>query len=1134
MTTERLTVGNLVRWLNGVQGNIGTVADVASDGRRLTVHFDDGDEMTFSAPTDVLARVLFDDGAFVETRGDGTVGVVQSGFDRDGLRVYQINLPSGNSKIVPEGSLRPGVITDPIAMLRAGQLDPARSVNLRVAATRLLFSHQFDDLSSLSNSRVEIKPHQVSVLHRVASSYPHRFLLADEVGLGKTIEAGLIIKELKARGVANRVLVLAPSGIVSQWQYELRTKFNEAFSHYTPSTIDYLQSTHPGENVWAVNDNVIASSTYASWTENRRRDIALAGWDLIIVDEAHHVRRTYQGDAKSKPTNLYQLVSSLADPEHGHSRGLLLLTATPMQLHRFELYSLVELLDPTLFASYRDFDEHADAVAALNRVVDDVQRWDETDDHSGVATQVAGWLEGSDVTRGNDRWLTGEEATTAAISAAFKLIGRENPFSDDTASPLVLAGMEARLAEPASRAGVLEILRRRHRLSEVLIRNRKAVVGGFMPRVAVVWPVDMTDSERAAYDAATEYVRTGYERSRATRNNALGFVMAVFQKLNSSSSYALRQSLLRRIEKLEALSDVGRGDPNIEEEDLDELPVEDALGDWIAARPNDVVADELAELRSIVELIDEIELDSKARVLIDRLAEIAAREPSAKVLLFTQFRDTQSYIARVAPADWGVNLFHGQLKPQEKDAAVGRFRDGNGPQILVSTEAGGEGRNFQFAHMLINYDLPWNPMKIEQRIGRLDRIGQRHPVTVINFSMVGTIEERVLAVLSQRIRVFEETIGGLDPILGEIEQDLRKVFLAAEAEGKRALEILDRHLESRVREARNTERQLADLIMDAKSFRQDEVRALLERRGPLDTKAIQRFVLGALTELGVEVSRDQHLDGVFQLKLRGQFANEFPQFGRESNSRRVTFDPAVALDYESIEFMAFGHELVDALVGRVRARNYPGRASIRVIRTDDAEPTRGWFFVFVLEFEGVVASKELLAIFTDGAGLPHEHVAAWLLDRAMSAKREDWDGYELPPRDQAFDTAAEFAKSEAIRVLLDRQALLTAANRERLEQERTKLERFYEYKAQAAQEKLKAVMETFDRLSLSSDPDVQRILPVWAKNVENARLSVESNGADRDARLATLGRRSEVSASHELLAASWVEIVPDGATPKEG
>ena len=162
-----------------------------------------------------------------------------------------------------------------------------------------------------------------------------------------------------------------------------------------------------------------------------------------------------------------------------------------------------------------------------------------------------------------------------------------------------------------------------------------------------------------------------------------------------------------------------------------------------------------------------------------------------------------------------MHIFHGQLKPGEKDRAVARFRDGDGPQILISTEAGGEGRNFQFCHMLVNYDLPWNPMKVEQRIGRIDRIGQKQPVTIFNLSTTGTIEERVLEVLSERIGLFEETVGGLDPILGEVERDLRKILALADEKADEALaDVSKQRLESRVSEARAAERRLADLIMD--------------------------------------------------------------------------------------------------------------------------------------------------------------------------------------------------------------------------------------------------------------------------------------------------------------------------------
>ena len=1087
MALAPLVRGNLVRWANGPSGNIGGVVEVSDGGRQVRVHFESGEEMIFAWPSPTLERIVFDKGTRVESTADREIGVVTGSAGSAGLIVYQVNLAGGATKSVLETGLRPAVITDPIALLRAGVVGSARSCNLRLTATRLALAHQFDALSSLSNSRVEIKEHQVGVVHRVTTSYPHRFILADEVGLGKTIEAGLIIKELRARGVANRVLVLAPSGIVSQWQFELRTKFNEIFAHYNKASIGFLQAETPGENVWTLRDSVIASTTYAAWDEHRRNEITLAGWDLVVIDEAHHARRTREGVGRYRSTNLYRLAEMLADPEMGRSLGYLMLTATPMQLDPFELYSLIELLDPTLFSDEHDFDEHRSELAGLNQTVDMVRRWERLPDEKRAQARrdISAWLE-----EDNDR--TAE-----------------------------------RLATPEGRDLVREELLAKHRLSEVLIRNRKATVGGFMPRVATVWPVEMTPQEWDAYQAITEYVRTGYARSRATRNNALGFLMAVFQKLNSSSSWALRQSLLRRIEKLETGLTAPSGPLDIEEADLEEQPTEDALADWMALRAREDLAAEVSELTHIVQLLDAIGLDTKARVLLERLDVFVQDDVNAKVLIFTQSRDTQEYLRQRLAAPWTVNVFHGQLEARDKDAAVSRFRDGRGPQLLISTEAGGEGRNFQFCHNLINYDLPWNPMKIEQRIGRLDRIGQKQTVKIFNFSMLGTIEERVLDVLTNRIRVFEETIGGLDPILGDVETDLHKVFLLADEEGRRALRELDRQLDTKVREARAAERQLADFIMDTKSYRKDEVERLLGSRGPVNSDMLRRFTLAALSELGATIIDDEVVDGAYELRLGAAFENEFPNLVKEGRSRRGTFDPSVAREHEELEFFAIGHEIVDALVARSRSREYGGRTSHRVVRTNDHAPASGWFFTYVLEFDGVVSTKEVLPVFVHSDGRQDDELAVWLLERSSRVKREEWSPANAIAAGARLEEAVELANQAAIVRLLARQSELESTNGERVAQEREKLERFYSYRTVAGEEKLVAVRSILERVRTSQDPEVQRIVPVWRKNVENAEHALSNIARDRERRLAQLAGHDVVSAQHEALTASFVEIVPD-------
>src|SRR4051794_22886983 len=260
---------NLVRWRAPGEAALGTVLRV--DAGRVTVRFDDGEERQF-ASSEVLERATFDVGQHVRIVAGDEVGVVQVVFPYKNLVLYKVGLPGGSTKTVPEDGVRPAVITDPVERLRAGQLHSARRTNLRVAASRLLYAYQHEDLSTLGNSRVELKPHQVGVVHRVAGTYPHRFILADEVGLGKAIEAGLIIRELLARGVAKRILVLAPSGLVGQWQQELKTKFNLSFAQLNRDSLRYLRGKHPTENPWTVEDLVITSTSYAAFDEDRRNE----------------------------------------------------------------------------------------------------------------------------------------------------------------------------------------------------------------------------------------------------------------------------------------------------------------------------------------------------------------------------------------------------------------------------------------------------------------------------------------------------------------------------------------------------------------------------------------------------------------------------------------------------------------------------------------------------------------------------------------------------------------------------------------------------------------------------------------------------------------------------------------------
>ena len=654
---------------------------------------------------------------------------------------------------VPEAGLRPVAITDPVGRFKANLIGPMKRYRLQEVTRWYRWMHHHDELVSLGHVGVDIKPHQVAVVHKVISNYPHRFLLCDEVGLGKTIEAGMVLKELRARGGAQRVLAIVPPSIVRQWQFEMKSKFNEAFSVLDTGTVRYLQNQGYTANPFTFEENILCSSGWVAipkWAEL----CAAVDWDLIIVDEAHHARSHRSGET----TRLYQLVRDLAAPGHFARRAMLFLTATPMQLDTHELYSLVELLDPALFPSEEHFERHRMEAPGLSRLAELLDRHGfplSDADPDETVLMVARWLE----------------------------------LDEDTARRRLTSGSKEREALVAELAD-------RHLLSEVMIRNRKSVVGGFMPRVASRWDVELTDKERTALEAVEEYVEYGFQVAEGAGNNTYGFVMVIFQKLMASSIAAIEESLSKRRERVQnAAPERSICDAELAEQldyDEDENEVAGTIGGGSPA--------ELVLLDRAIDALGRVEVDSKARVLEEQIFELFDVDSDAKVLLFTQFRGTQRFLAeRLSARGWGVNVFHGQMSPREKDSAVERFRNDAGPQVLISTEAGGEGRNFQFCHILVNYDLPWNPMRVEQRIGRVDRIGQEQTVKIFNLWVKDTVEERVLDVLEKRIRVFEETVGGLDPILGDTESDITKILRIAGQKQGEAFEEFGRHVEDRGR-----------------------------------------------------------------------------------------------------------------------------------------------------------------------------------------------------------------------------------------------------------------------------------------------------------------------------------------------
>ena len=766
-----LVVGALVIWhphkLFGVIEAI--------ENRHATVKLDDGRTITFLTDAGVLARVIEVGSRVVRANKPDNPGVITRAISGQQQPTWQVTFPS-NTEMILESGLRPALIKDPLERLLDGHIGHPNNFNLKSVAADLWTQHLHNDLVSLAHARVDLKPYQVGVAHRVITEYPHRFLLCDEVGLGKTIEAGMIVKELRARQEVKRILILVPSGIQRQWQFELKTKFNETFAIYNRYTVAYLENQGI-EHPWSHHDLIITSHTWAS-RDNIRRQIALMNWDMIIVDEAHHARRQRYGNT-IRLTKLYRLVESLiAGPEHIR-RPVLLLTATPMQLQHHELYSLIEMLNPTLFSSEDDFISHVRSRSGISKLAENLE---------------------------TNTSLSSNEINVFAQRVAQHL---ELPF--DKAIELV----------QNDKPHVIDQLRAKHRLSEVLIRNRRNKVGDFQPRSVFRWPVTPTQLERNIHLELNNLIQEGFDFalniSNSNSRQALGFLLTTFKKLAASSSAALLKSLIKQRDKM-GLYNNDQTEFNIEEAE-EALEFDSNSAQVMAGLLHPYLNRKDTVINDLINRLSSIKLDSKAKVLTNQLHKLFQDEWNTKVIIFTQFRETQEMLRKLlVNQKWGVHIFNGRLNPLQKDESVESFRVATGPQILISTEAGGEGRNFQFCNYIVNYDLPWNPMKVEQRIGRVDRIGQTRPVLVFNLFVEDTIEARVLDVLEHRIQLFTEAVGGLEPILGKIESNIRKSIRFAGEKRNKYLKTLAHQTEKRVQEVRQAEQQISDFILDNKSY----------------------------------------------------------------------------------------------------------------------------------------------------------------------------------------------------------------------------------------------------------------------------------------------------------------------------
>jgi len=743
----------------------------------------------------------------------------------------------------------------------------------------------------LSNSRTDLLPHQILLTRDVVAMDRRRLLIADDVGLGKTIETGMVIRELVTRSLAQRILIICPAGLIKNWQRELRECFR---LHFDVLGIDFQDSGI----AWETHHRVIVSIDTAKQPRRMERLLAGPNWDAVIFDEAHHLTRKRYGK-KTETTQNYRLAEAM----RGHTRDLLFLSATPHQGDAYQFWSLIQLLDDSLFESPETMLDHR---GLLNRVM--VRR-----------------------------------------------IKREVTYADGT--PI------------------------------------------FMRRQVFSERFQLAARERAFHERLTDYLREGYgvagigQGRTTTKQRAVGFVMTAFQKIMSSSPRAIRQALRRRLLVLLIRQQVSleikraRGSTDqslplriVELQDemrslasaILSLPARESswaeadayiaqMKQRLAKKINGEITtwaldgDEDAEdvvladttipnepqiVRELLRLVPD-GTDRKFDTLVRAIEQVRMGSSDERFIVFTQYRETLEFLREELAKLYGegdiVTIKGGPL--DDKIAAVERFWQPDGARFLISTSAGGEGINLQVCRVLFNYDMPWNPMAVEQRIGRIHRYGQQDTVQVYNLIAEDTIEQRIYDLLEEKLLDIARTIGKVDQVTGAVAEDFRGEILGFLGSSPNYQELYRKALVDR--DYRRTAEELAQMVQTAatasqalQSLAQDLTAFNLEHyrklQGELTLDDLKTFVEAGILRLGGTFIPDGDFYRIETPPVLLGYRNVAARYDT------ACFRRDVAMRRKSAEFMGIGHPLVDGMIAYFQRPSWAG--DVAVLKNREGSP----------------------------------------------------------------------------------------------------------------------------------------------------------------------------------------------------
>lgn len=762
---------------------------------------------------------------------------------------------------------------------------------LTIEAIRIRNAYLFDPLYAVHAAQVDPLPHQLDAVYRfILPQTRIRFLLADDPGAGKTIMAGLVLKELKMRGLVKRTLIIVPGHLQDQWQREMWEKFGEHFIQVNRSVIN----SYWGRNVWRDYSQVITSMDFAK-QEDVLSTLVDADWDLVIVDEAHKLAAYRYVGEDVKKTERYKLGEKVAI----RTRSLLFLTATPHRGDPENFRLLLDLLEPHFFSS----------------------------------TQLL------------------EQAV------------------HDGDNPLFLRRLKEELKDFDGRPL-------------------------FPPRHVHTVKYRLSERERQLYNAVTNYVREHMDKALKANRRNVAFAMLVLQRRLASSIRALRDSLERRQKRLKDLlqlgqwlkeQDIGRIDWD-ELEDASEaerLKQEQELVEKLTnAQTQKELEEEIAQLENLIRMAKEVE-KAEEETKLQELRRVVENErlweTGEKLLVFTESVKTMEYLAAKLRS-WGfsVTTLHGGMNLQERIRAEHQFRDQT--QIMVSTEAGGEGINLQFCSLMVNYDIPWSFIRLEQRMGRIHRYGQRKEVHIYNLVTEDTIEGKVLARVMEKLERARQELGKdrVYDVIGEIFHDRRLEELILEAlSHQRTLDeiiaeieaVPDEELVNRIRQALGDA--LATRHIDLQRLKELEAEAMEHRLIP---EYIEAFFERACKFLGVNAQRRKDKPMLWRVEnvpyfLRNPSEDFNDRFGKvRDDYPRLAFDKETAKKLNA-EFIAPGHPLLEAVIETLLRRGKDELTKGAVFYSPEGKEGLLWFLEGeIQDGNGQVAGKKLIALWQDPSG----------------------------------------------------------------------------------------------------------------------------------------------------------------------